>query len=236
MTSLSGTKERSVSSRSRKYGVGYSSEWAGHTSPLSSVLCVRYKVNSIIHSVTRGSSHRQFNQRFISQASMNAQLHYRPASAAVDRLLCEAPTAHIAGDTSLPFIFTARTPTHINYGSLRTEHTHLCLCQPPPIINRIIPTMSSATSHCALVGGYSSLILPPPQPTPCLHHISEPVLSGWIYPAAKYIILQILVAYLLFPSGCLWSQIFTSLYLARLYSSTKGSILDLCIHFSRIPP
>lgn len=179
MTSLSGTKERSVSSRSRKYGVGYSSEWAGHTSPLSSVLCVRYKVNSIIHSVTRGSSHRQFNQRFISQASMNAQLHYRPASAAVDRLLCEAPTAHIAGDTSLPFIFTARTPTHINYGSLRTEHTHLCLCQPPPIINRIIPTMSSATSHCALVGGYSSLILPPP-PTHPLPPPHQWACSQWL--------------------------------------------------------
>lgn len=34
MTSLSGTKERSVSSRSRKYGVGYSFQQprAGHTS------------------------------------------------------------------------------------------------------------------------------------------------------------------------------------------------------------
>lgn len=38
MTSLSGTKERSVSSRSRKYGVGYSSEWGGHTSVICNVM------------------------------------------------------------------------------------------------------------------------------------------------------------------------------------------------------
>lgn len=169
------------------------------------------------------SSTRQFNQRFISQASVNVKLHHRPASR-VDWSLCACITDVVrfyCQNSSLLWSTEdgAHAPESLTtFSNYKPHQTHY-------VFNR-------SASHCLLVepvGKYSSSTGPPLAP-PSLHHISEPVLSGCIYPAAKYLIFQILVAYLMFRSGCLWSRIFTY-SLTLLCSSSNGSILDLYIDF-----
>lgn len=151
----------------------------------------------------RGSSHRQFNQRFISQASVNVKLHYRPSSR-VDWSRCACITAVICfhcQNSRISLLWSAQDGAHApvsltTSSNYKPHQTHFVFYR--------------SASHCLLVkpvGKYSSPTDTPPPPS--LHHISEPVLSGCIYPAAKYLIFQILVAHLMFPSGCLCSRIFT---------------------------
>lgn len=133
MTSLSGTKERSVSSRSRKYGVGYSSEWGGHTSVICNVMS---DIKSIASSTRWCAVHLAgslISVSFLRHPWMWSFIT-DPRPVLTDRVVHASP---------LSFVFTARTPACVYYDPLRTEHTHLCLWRPPPIINHIRPTLGS---------------------------------------------------------------------------------------------
>lgn len=133
MTSLSGTKERSVSSRSRKYGVGYSSEWGGHTSVICNVMS---DIKSIASSTRWCAVHLAgslISVSFLRHPWMWSFIT-DPRPVLTDRVVHASP---------LSFVFTARTPACVYYDPLRTEHTHLCLWRPPPIKNHIRPTLGS---------------------------------------------------------------------------------------------